>query len=128
MCFVRFWSTASTSILVHTNNTKISVLSYRICSLSVFPKSDLILFFVDGSRGVQKLLTVHFCYTRPTEFNPPSQKKRVKRLSLFLTKILTLLGPWRQCLVSLLMMTNGWPKKGIETLPRLCSKTGGAES
>ena len=40
--------------------------------------------------------------------------------------ILTFVGPWRQCRVSLLTMVNGLPKNWIGTLPPLCSKTGDA--
>ena len=37
--------------------------------------------------------------------------------------ILTFVGPWRQCRVSLLTMVNGLPKNWIGTLPPLCLKT-----
>ena len=38
--------------------------------------------------------------------------------------ILTSVGPWRQCRVSLLTMVDGLPRNWIGTLPPLCSKTG----
>ena len=44
--------------------------------------------------------------------------------TLFSKGILTFVGPWRQCRVSLLTMVNGLPKNWIGTLPPLCSKTG----
>ena len=46
--------------------------------------------------------------------------------TLFSKGILTFVGPWRQCRVSLLTMVNGLPKNWICTLPPLCSKTGDA--
>ena len=46
--------------------------------------------------------------------------------TLFSKGILTFVGPWRQCRVSLLTMVNGLPKNWIGTLPPLCSKTGDA--
>ena len=46
--------------------------------------------------------------------------------TLFSKGILTFVGPWRQCRVSLLTMVNGLPKSWIGTLQPLCSKTGDA--
>ena len=40
--------------------------------------------------------------------------------------IITFVGPWRQCRVSMLTMVNGLPKNWIGALPPLCSKTGDA--
>ena len=40
--------------------------------------------------------------------------------------ILTFVGLWRQCRVSMLTMVNGLPKNCIGALPPLCSKMGDA--